>query len=108
MYSQPGHGAAVASIVCGIVGLVLSIVFIFVSGGVAEIVPIILGVVGLVMASVAKNAGNMEGIRTAGFVLSILALVFGALFFLTCGLCTICAAKEVSDTERAINNLLNY
>lgn len=88
--AQPGHGAAVGSLVCGIVGLVLSFVLYFLTAGIGDVVALILGIVGIVLASNAKRDGNMEGIRTAGFVLSLLSLIFGALFFLACGLCALC------------------
>ena len=68
--SQPGQGAAVASLVLGIVGL-------FFAG-------IILGIIGLSMASKAKNAGYVGGLRTAGFVLSLISLVSGAVAFIAC------------------------
>ena len=62
---QPGSGAAIASLILGIVGL-------FFAG-------IILGIIGLVMASKAKRAGYTGGIRTAGFVLSLLALILSSI-----------------------------
>lgn len=92
---QPGHGAAVGSLVCGIIGLVLAFVLYLFTAGAGDIIALVLGIVGLVLASNAKREGNMEGIRTAGFVLSLLALIFGALIFVTCGLCTICAVGSV-------------
>ena len=61
---EPGKGAAIGSLVCGIVGL-------FFAG-------IILGIVGLVLSSKSKNEGFEGGLRTAGFILSLLALIFGA------------------------------
>ena len=62
----PGKGAAIASLVLGIIGLVVAL---FVFGPVGAI----LGIVGVVMASKAKQQGFEGGMRTAGFVLSILA-----------------------------------
>lgn len=49
---------------------------------------LVLGIVGLVMASKAKKEGFSGGIQTAGFVLSILAVVFGALGLVACIACT--------------------
>lgn len=60
----PGKGAAVASLVLGIIAVVL---WFF---GYTSIVSVILGIVGLVCAGNAKKAGFMGGLRTAGFVLS--------------------------------------
>ena len=45
---------------------------------------IILGIIGLVFASKAKNAGYVGGLRTAGFVLSLISLVSGAAMFIAC------------------------
>ena len=61
----PGKGAATASLVLGIVGM-------FFAG-------IILGILGLYYAAKAKKEGFVGGMRTAGFVLSLLALIFGAM-----------------------------
>lgn len=77
----PGKGAAIGSLVCGIV----SIVFWFF--GATAIVSVILGVVGLILASNAKKAGFTGGMQTAGFVTSLLGLIFGALVFVACVAC---------------------
>lgn len=78
---QPGKGAAIGSLVCGIV----SIVFWFF--GLGAIVSVILGIVGLILSSNAKKAGFVGGMQTAGFVTSLLGLIFGALFFVACVAC---------------------
>ncbi len=57
---QPAHGKAVASLVLGILGLACC--------GIC-------GLIGLILAVQAKNEGNDEGIRKAGFVLGIIAVV---------------------------------
>lgn len=56
----PAHGKAVASLVLGIAGLVCC--------GIC-------GLIGLILAVSAKNEGNNEGIRTAGFVLGVIGCV---------------------------------
>lgn len=63
------HGKAVASLVLGICAIV-SWFF-----GVGALFGVVLGIVGLVLAGQAKKAGNMEGIRTAGFVCSLIGLI---------------------------------
>lgn len=77
----PGKNAAVGSLVCGIVAVVL---WFF---GMTAIVSLILGIVGLILAANAKKAGFEGGIRTAGFVLSLLGLIFGAVIFIACVAC---------------------
>ena len=77
-----GHGAAVASLVLGIIGVV------FWWFGASSIVSSLLGLIGVILASNAKKAGNREGIRTAGFVLSLFSLIVGSLIFIACVACT--------------------
>ena len=74
--NEQGHGLAIGSLVCGIVGVVC---WFF---GYASFLSIILGIVGLVLAGNSKKNGNTEGARTAGFVLSLIALIGGFLVFL--------------------------
>lgn len=74
-------GAAVGSLVCGIVAVV------FWFFGVTSIISLVLGIVGVVLANNAKKAGYEGGIRTAGFVLSILGVIFGGLIFISCVAC---------------------
>ena len=84
----PGKGAAVASLVLGIIAVVL---WFF---GYTSIVSVILGIVGLVCAGNAKKAGFMGGLRTAGFVLSLIGLIGCGIAFVACVACAgaICAA----------------
>ena len=77
----PGKNASIASMVCGIIGVG------FWFFGYTAIVSVILGIVGLVLASNAKKEGAEGGIQTAGFVLSLLSLIFGAIFFVACVAC---------------------
>ena len=67
------HGKAVASLVVGICAIV-SWFF-----GLGALLGMVLGIVGLVLASQAKKAGNIEGIRTAGFVCSLIGLIGSAI-----------------------------
>lgn len=77
----PGKGVAVASLVLGIIAVVL---WFF---GYTSIVSVILGIVGLVCAGNAKKAGFMGGLRTAGFVLSLIGLIGGGIAFVACVAC---------------------
>ena len=67
------HGKAVASLVLGICAIV-SWFF-----GLGALLGMVLGIVGLVLAGQAKKAGNIEGIRTAGFVCSLIGLIGSAI-----------------------------
>lgn len=77
----PGKGAATASMVLGIISVVL---WFF---GYSALVSVVLGIIGLVLAGSAKKAGFEGGIRTAGFVLSLIGLIGGALVFVACVAC---------------------
>lgn len=70
------HKKAVTSMVLGIIGTALSFF------GYSAIISVVLGIIGLVMANHAKKEGEQSGIRTAGFVLSLISLVFGAVIFI--------------------------
>ena len=70
----PGKGAATTSMVLGIISVVL---WFF---GYSALVSVILGIVGLILAGNAKKAGFVGGMQTAGFVLSLIGLIGGAIF----------------------------
>lgn len=77
----PGKGAATASMVLGIISVVL---WFF---GYSALVSVVLGIVGLILAGNAKKAGFVGGMQTAGFVLSLIGLIGGAIFFVACVAC---------------------
>ena len=60
---QPGSGLATASLVLGILSLVL---FMF---------PFITGILAIIFGGVAKSKGNKSGMATAGLVCGIISLV---------------------------------
>ncbi len=84
--NNEGNGAATASLVLGI----LSVLAWFLGYG--AIISAILGIIGLICASVSKKAGNTSGVRTAGFVLSLLGTIIGTIIFLSCLACAITSA----------------
>lgn len=94
---QPAHGKAVASLVLGIIAIV------FWFFGVSAFISLVLAIIGLVLASQAKKEGNDEGIRKAGFILSLIALIGGALIFVSCVLCVGCIGA--ADAAGALNSL---
>lgn len=95
----PGKGAATASLVLGIISVVL---WFF---GYSALVSVILGIVGLILAGNAKKAGFNGGIRTAGFVLSLIGLIGGAIFFVACVACV--GAIGAADATGAFDDLLS-
>lgn len=77
----PGKGAATASLVLGILAVVM---WFF---GYSSILSVIFGIIGLICAGSAKKAGFMGGLRTGGFVLSLIGLIGGAIAFVACVAC---------------------
>ena len=95
----PGKGAATASLVLGIISVVL---WFF---GYSALVSVILGIVGLILAGNAKKAGFNGGIRTAGFVLSLIGLIGGAIFFVACVACV--GAIGAADATGSFDDLFS-
>ena len=97
---QPGSGQAIASLVLGII----SIVCIVANWMYFSIVSIILGIIGLVLASSAKKKGNKSGVRTGGFVTSLIGLILGVVCFVACA----CVFVAAGVTLAAYPDLLEY
>ena len=70
---QPGKGKAVASLILGITAMVLPI----------PVLDLIIGIAGIILAISSKNDGYVGGMRTAGFVCSIIGTIFAAIFTYT-------------------------
>lgn len=94
--STPGKGAAIASLVLGIV----SVVFWFT--GMLAIIGLVCAIVGIICSSVSKKAGYEGGVRTAGLVLSIIGCAGCAIAFVACGLC----AAAIAGTAGSLADLL--
>lgn len=71
----PGKGQGIASMVLGIIGMVLLLF-----GVIGGAISVVLGIIGLVLAGNAKKLGYAEGMQKAGFILSLLSLIGGAIF----------------------------
>lgn len=90
-----GKGAAIAGFVLGIVGIIFGIL-----SGYLSLLGLPVAITGLVLSvnggKKLKAAGMPSGIATAGLVLGIIAVVFTAIAFFTCGLCIICASTAAA------------
>lgn len=95
--TEPGKGAAIGSLVCGILSVVFVLVSFFIAALVCSLISIIAGIVGLVLAASAKKAGFNGGLQTAGLVLSIIGLVLGAITFVSCVACIGCLSCGSSN-----------
>lgn len=74
--SKPTSGMAVASMVLGIIGIVLSCTIVF---GVCALLAVIFGIVGMNATSKGEREGR--GMAVAGLVMGIIGLAFVLLFF---------------------------
>ena len=96
-----GKGQTIAGFVLGIVGIVFGIL-----SGWFSVIGLPVSVVGLVFAVIGgkKLRANEQptGLATAGLVLGIIAVVFTAIAFFTCGLCVICATATVGGLGSAL------
>lgn len=71
---------AVASLVLGIIALVISIF----SGGSLRVVGIICGVLGLIFGIVGRKDEAKKGLATAGVVCSLIGLLLGLILMIAC------------------------
>ncbi len=83
--NPPGKSNATASLVLGIIAVI------FWFFGYSSILSVILGIIGLAQAGKAKELGFEDTIRTAGYILSLVGLIGGALAFVACIACVSCA-----------------
>ena len=97
-------GMTIAGFICGLAGLVLSFL-----GGWLSIIALPLAIVGLILSvkggKAYKAAGTPNGLATAGLVIGIIAVVISAIFFFTCGICTLCVAAGAKAAGNAIAGL---
>lgn len=67
---QPGESNATASLVLGIIGAVF---------GFTGLIPFVLGIIGIVQSNKAKKLGCNNSSATAGFILSLISVIFGGI-----------------------------
>ena len=69
------------------------------------IASVILGVVGLILSSNAKKAGFVGGMQTAGFVLSLIGLIGGGVFLISCIACVgaVGGVAGLADIANSLN-----
>ncbi|MBQ7399173.1 MAG: hypothetical protein IJW06_01750 [Clostridia bacterium] len=72
----------VASLVLGIVSLVVSVFFVGFNW-----LAVILGIIGAVLGAIGRKKPEQKGTATAGLVMSIIAVALGVIFWLACAAC---------------------
>ena len=101
-----GKNQSIAGLILGIVGIV------FAFGPISAwlcVIALPVAIVGLVLSVVGgkklKAEGQPAGIATAGLVVGIVAVVFAAISFFTCGICVIFFATAEEAAKDAISSL---
>lgn len=82
----------VASLVLGIIGLVVAI---FGSG--FNWLAVVLGLIGTILGALGRKNPESKGLATAGMVMSIIALILGLLMYLACAACLGAAGAGLSS-----------
>lgn len=73
---------AVASLVLGIISLIISL---FLSG--MGWIACITGIIGIILGALGRKKAEKKGVATAGLVLSIISVALGLIFWLACAAC---------------------
>ena len=101
-----GKGQTIAGFVLGIVGIVCGIL-----SGYLSLIGLPVAIVGLILSvqggKKLRAAGQPAGMATAGLVLGIIAVVFTAIAFFTCGICIICAGTTANALESSLATALS-
>lgn len=91
-----GKGQAIAGLVLGIIGIVFGLL-----SGIFSIIGLPIAITGLVLSVVGGKklrANDLPaGIATAGLVIGIIAVVFTAITFFTCGICILIGSAAASS-----------
>ncbi len=82
---------AVAGLILGIVAVISSLIGSFVFP-ILSIIGLPIAIIGLVLSVVAGKK-QKSGVATAGLVIGIIATVFTAIDFFTCGICVLCVTS---------------
>lgn len=85
---QRNNGKSVASLVLGIIGVVLGFLGLWGWTGA------ILGIIGLILGVLGRKE-NPTGMATAGIVLSIIAVALGLIMTIACYACVVAASNAV-------------
>lgn len=99
----PGKSQATTSMVLGIISVACWFL------GLGAIISVVTGIIGLIMANKSKVAGFEGGNRTAGFVLSLIGLIGGAIVLIACVACvgTGAAIGSSGAVQDLFDDLLN-
>ncbi len=84
-----GRGAAITSLILGIIAIVLSFFGLVASEWwvlTFPIIALVVGIVGMVLAASARRRGYKGGIRIVGLIFSLIGIICGIVFIILCAL----------------------
>lgn len=86
--ARNSKGLAIASIALGAAGIIAAAAFSWIAWGVGALVGLICGIVGVVLGVIARkqNPGNSTA-ATLGVILSLIAVIVGAICLASCAAC---------------------
>lgn len=95
---NPGKGLTIAGLVCGIVAIVFSFVYLW------NILGLICGIVGLVLTIVGRKKNEAAGVPQTGLskaalIVSIIGLCLSVIGFFTCTVCVACIACNAENVN---------
>lgn len=96
-----GGGVGTVGLICGIVGIVLSVLGSIMFGLICSTISIILSVVGLIIGI---NMKKQTGKGSSAFVCGLIGLICGIIFTAGCGICA--AVSSCGDRYNPINDML--
>lgn len=97
MERTPGKGLAIASMVLGIVSLVLCLIVMYLPA-------LICAIVGLILGIMAKKKIKSK-MATAGFVCSLIGLIISAVVWISCVACASAVGNAVDDSLTEMENM---
>lgn len=82
-----GTGLAIAGVVLGGIGIIATAAFSWVLWGIGALVGLICGIVGLVLSIISRKQNPNGSLAIIGLVLGILAIVIGTICLISCAAC---------------------
>lgn len=92
---QPGKGNATASLVLGIISLIVGVI----SFGTLSIVSVVLSIIGLILASSAKKKGCEDGSRKGGFITNLISIIVNGIALVGCISCLACSCAAAGSAD---------
>ena len=104
--ANPRAGLVIACLILGIASILVSFIG-YTSFGVLALIPLAAGIIGLIFAVIAHKHGNNSGLRTAGFICSIIGIVLSSISLIVGISWAIMIDQTAKQIERAAEEYTN-